>query len=333
MINIGLIGYGYWGPNIAKNLHANEKINLKYICDKSTDSIAKAKLIFLSQVEYTDDFNQIINDPDIHAIAIAVQTSVHYYLVRQALLKGKHVFVEKPFTSSVNEAIELDELAKSLNLKIHVNHIMIFHPAIKKIKELIVSNQIGDLLCVNAMRINLGPIKKDVSAMWDLALHDLAIIDYLTEGSEPYFVSLVGEKLYNPKESLSFLSLRYKGFIAHIQSSWISPLKERKLTIVGSKKMIIFDDMKNSEKLTIYHKNFELVLDKNMNYEQYSVQTHEGDVWSPYLKQEDALYNSIEYFRKVVEENYQSISGTVQAIRIQKILEKADIGAHDQKSF
>jgi len=324
MINIGLIGYGYWGPNIAKNLNANAKINLKYICDKSTDRIAKAKLLFLSQVEYTDDFNQIINDPNIHAIAIAVQTSAHYSLVMQALLKGKHVFIEKPFTSTVDEAIELDELAKSLNLKIHVDHIMIFHPAIKKIKELIVNNQIGDILCVNAMRMNLGPIKKDVSAMWDLALHDLAIIDYLTEGSEPHLISLIGEKLYNPKESLSFLSMRYNGFIAHIQSSWISPLKERKITIVGSKKMIIFDDMKNSEKLTIYDKNVKIVSDKNIEYNDYSVETHEGDVWSPYLKQENALYNSIECFRKAVTENHQSISGTVQAIRIQKILEKAD---------
>ena len=228
-INVGLIGYGYWAPNIAKNLALNPKVNLKWICDKNVERIEKAKSIYASQVKYSYDYKEIVNDPTLDAVAIAVETSSHYKLAKQALTMGKHIFVEKPFTSNVKEAIELNKIAKSSSLKIHVNHIMVYNSEINKIKELIDKNHIGDILYIDAMRMNLGQIRKDISAMWDLALHDLVVIDHLTEGKEPYFISALGEKFYNPKESVSFLTMRYPGFISHIQSSWISPKKERKL--------------------------------------------------------------------------------------------------------
>ena len=326
MLNVGLIGYGYWGPNVARNLHANPKINLKWICDKKKERIEKAKSIYIAQTNYSSDHNQVLNDQELNAIAIAVETSGHYGLVKQALLTGKHVYVEKPFTSTVKEAIELKELAKSLNLKIHVDHIMVHHPIIRKIKDLVVNGELGEILYIDAMRMNLGQIKKDVSAMWDLAVHDLAIIDYLTEGKEPYFISALGEKYYNPKESLCFLTMRYPGFISHIQSSWISPLKERKLIIAGTKKMVVFDDMKTAEKLMVYDKGVNVISGEDIEYDDYVVKTRDGDVWLPYIKQEDALYNSLEHFREIIEQDKQSITGTDQAIRIQKILEKADKG-------
>ena len=172
--------------------------------------------------------------------------------------------------------------------------------------------------------MNLGQIKKDVSAMWDLASHDLAVIDYLTDGKEPYFISSVGENYYNPKESLSFLTLRYDNFISHIQSSWISPLKERKLVIVGTKKMIVFDDIKLTEKLTIYDKGVSLIPDENIEYGNYEIKIHEGDVWSPYIDLKDALYQSIDNFIDSMENEKETITGPSQAIRILKILEKAD---------
>lgn len=324
MKNIALIGYGYWSPNIAKNLILNPKLNFKWICDKSFERLEKAKSIYQSQLNYTQDFNIIISNPEIDIVAIAVETSGHYKLVKEALLNKKHVYVEKPFTLSVKEAIELSSLAKDLGLKIHVNHVMVFNPFIKKIKDLISQNHIGKVLYIDAMRMNLGQIRKDVSAMWDLASHDLAVIDYLSDGKEPYFISAVGEKYYNPKESVSFLTLRYHDFISHIQSSWISPVKERKLTIVGTKKMIVFDDLKITEKLTIYDKGVNIISDKNTEYGDYEVKIHEGDVWSPYIKTRDALYDSIDYFNEIIDKNSESITGTDQAIRVLKILEKAD---------
>ena len=324
MINIGLIGFGYWGPNVAKNIHSNPNLNLQFICDSKKERLELAKSIYVGQTKYEEDYLKLISNPELTAIAIAVETSGHFKLVKEALLKGKNVYVEKPFTSTVEEATELHNLANKLGLILHVDHIMIFHPIIKKIKTLIKANEIGEILYIDAMRMNLGQIKKDVSAMSDLAVHDLSITDYLMDGAFPYYISSVGEKYYNPKESISFLTLRYEGFISHIQSSWISPLKERKLIIVGTKKMVVFDDLKSSEKLMIYDKGVNVVSGDSVEYEDYAVKTREGDVWSPYIEQEDALYNSVDHFRYCMDKQKKSISGSEQAIRILKILELAE---------
>ncbi len=324
MMNIGLIGFGYWGPNVAKNLHLNPKIKLKWICDTEKDRLNKAAEIYINETKYTSNYKDILNDSEIDVVAIALGTSAHFMFAKEVLLSNKHVYVEKPFTSSVEEAEELKKLAAKLQLKIHVNHIMVYHPIIKKIKSLIDSNEIGDILYIDAMRMNLGQIRNDVSAMWDLAVHDLTIIDFLANGQEPKQISSMGENFYNPKETLSFLNIKYQTFISHIQSSWISPLKERKLIIVGSKKMIVFDDMKHSEKLMVYDKGVDVISGSNVEYDDYAVKTREGDIWIPFIKQEDALYNSIESMRLSILNDVDTLTGPDQAIRVQRILEQAD---------
>jgi predicted dehydrogenase len=324
MLNIALIGFGYWGPNVARNIHVNPNLKLHTICDLKTDRLEKAKSIYIAQTNYETDYKKLLANPEITAIAIAVETSGHFTLAKEALQAGKHIYVEKPFTSTVAEAKELEELANRLGLIIHVDHIMIFHPVIQKIKSLMEAGELGEILFIDAMRMNLGQIKKDVSAMWDLAIHDLAIIDYLMDGKVPFYISSVGEKYYNPKESLCFLTLRYEGFISHIQSSWISPLKERKLIVAGTKKMVVFDDMKVSEKLMVYDKGVNVISGDNVEYNDYAVKTRDGDVWIPYISQEDALYNSINHFYESVKHNKQSISNPKQAIRLLEILELAD---------
>ncbi len=324
-MNVGLIGYGYWGPNVAKNIYANKNLRLHTICDLKQQRLDKAKSLYAEHTGYETNYEKLLNNPDIDAVAVAVETSSHYRVVKDALLAGKHVYVEKPFTSTVKEAEELSELAKIRNLIIHVDHIMMYHPCIQKIRELIVSGEIGDLLYVEAMRMNLGQIKKDVSAMADLAVHDLSIIDYLSDGKEPFYIKAVGEKKYNPKESLTFLMLRYYDFIAHIQSSWISPLKERKLIVAGTKKMVVFDDMKPStEKLTVYDKGVDVIAGEDVEYEDYAVKTRVGDIWIPYIQEQDALYNSLNHFARCISTNKHSDSGPEQAIRVLKILEHAD---------
>ena len=324
MINVALIGYGYWGPNVARNIHANEKIDLHTICDFDIARLEKAKDVYIEQTKYETDYKKLLTNKNIQAIAIAVETSSHFKLAKEALLAGKHVYVEKPFTSTVEEAEELNILANKMGLIIHVDHIMIFHPIIKKIKSLIDSGEIGEILYIDAMRMNLGQIKKDVSAMWDLAIHDLSIIDYLMDGKEPTYINAVGEKYYNPKESLCFLTMRYEGFISHIQSSWVSPLKERKVIIAGTKKMIVYDDMKIAEKLMIYDKGVNVISGGNIEYEDYVVQVREGDVCIPYIPREDALFNSINHFYESIDTKQSSISDPNQAIRLLKILETAD---------
>ena len=323
-MNIGLIGYGYWGPNVAKNIFANKKLQLHTICDLKLERLEKARNLYVEQSCYTMDYHDILDNPEIRAVAIAVETSAHYQVAKDALNAGKHVYIEKPFTSTVNEAEELASLAAEKNLIIHVDHIMLYHPCIQKIGELMASGELGELLYIEAMRMNLGQIKKDVSAMGDLAVHDLSIIDYLSGGLEPFYINAVGEKKYNPKESLTFLTLRYHDFIAHVQSSWISPLKERKLIVAGTKKMVVFDDMKPpTEKLTIYDKGVDVVAGEDVEYQDYAVKTRMGDIWIPYIPQKDALFNSISHFTGCIETNSPSLSGPEQGIRMLKVLEQA----------
>lgn len=324
-MNIALIGYGYWGPNVAKNIFANKKLHLHTICDLKQARLDKARDLYVEQSKYETDYHKLLSNADIAAVAVATETSAHFRVVRDVLKAGKHVYVEKPFASSVDEAEELTKLAAEKGLVIHVDHIMLYHPCIRKIRELVVSGELGDFLYIEAMRMNLGQIKKDVGAMADLAVHDLSIIDYLSGGKEPFYVKAVGEKKYSPKESLTFLMLRYHDFIAHIQSSWISPLKERKLIVAGTKKMVVFDDMKPpTEKLTIYDKGLDVIAGSDVEYEDYAVKMRVGDIWIPYIPEQDALFNSIDHFAACVETGKPSTSGPEQAIRMLKILERAE---------
>lgn len=324
-MNIALIGYGYWGPNVAKNIFANKKLHLHTICDVRQARLDKARDLYVEQSRYETDYHKLLSNSDIDAIAVATETSAHFQVVRDILKAGKHVYVEKPFTSSVGEAEELTKQAADKGLVIHVDHIMLYHPCIRKIRELVVSGELGDFLYIEAMRMNLGQIKKDVSAMADLAVHDLSIIDYLSGGKEPFNIKALGEKRYGPKEILTFLMLRYDNFIAHIQSSWISPLKERKLIVAGTKKMVVFDDMRpTTEKLTIYDKGVDVVARGDIEYAEYAIKTRIGDILIPYIPEQDALFNSISHFAECVEYGKPSQSGPEQAIRVLRILEQAD---------
>ena len=324
MMNIALVGFGYWGPNVARNINANPNLKLHTICDMIESNIEKAKSIYIETVNYDANYENILNNVNINAVAIATNTGTHYKLIKAALENNKHVYVEKPFTSTIEEALELEALAKEKNLLIHIDHIMIFHPAIKKIKEIISNGELGDILYIDATRTSLGQIRKDVSSMWDLAVHDLSIIDYLMDGVFPKQIKSFGEKIYNTKESITFLTLKYDNFFAQIESNWISPIKDRKLTIVGTKKMLVYDDVKLSEKLVVYNKNVEVLKGDDIYSDDYCVKTNELDAYIPKIEVEDALFNSIEHFRLSVVNKTESFSNPAQAIRIQEILTMAD---------
>ena len=323
-IKIALIGYGYWGPNVAKNLYRNEAFEFAIICDKRTDRLNLAKKVYANALAYTENYREILEDETIDAVALAVETSAHYTLAKEALIAGKHVYVEKPFTDNVKEAEELYELAIEKKRKIHVDHIMVYHPVIKKIKEIIDSGDLGDIIYFDCSRINLGNIKNDVSSMWDLSVHDLSIIDYLTEGAVPTDVMAMGQKVYSAKESSVFLTLKYEQFLANITSSWLSPIKERRLIIAGTKKMMVYDDVDVVNKLIVYDKGFDVEKLSNMEYDEFVVKSRIGDAVIPKLEQGDALYNSLEHFRTCIVENKESTTDAKSAIRMLKILEKAD---------
>lgn len=325
MIKIALIGYGYWGPNVAKNLYKNDDYEFKAICDKRNERLEMAKKVYANAVEYVEDYLTIINDSSIDAVAIAVETSSHYKLVKEALFAGKHVYVEKPFTDNMKDAEELCQIAKDKNLRIHVDHIMVYHPVIRKIKEIIEAGDLGDILYYDCSRINLGNIKNDVSSMWDLSVHDLSIIDYLSDGEIPISVDATGKKVYSQKESIVFLTLQYKEFLASVTSSWLSPIKERRLIIAGTKKMLVYDDVDVLNKLIIYDKGFDIEKKlSDLEYDDFVVKSRVGDAVIPSLTQGDALFNSLEHFRQCILSGKESITDAESAIRMISILEKAD---------
>ncbi|GHV90872.1 oxidoreductase [Spirochaetia bacterium] len=323
MISIALVGYGYWGPNVARQLYNNPEINFPIICDKRKERLDAARKIYIEQVKYLLDYNEILNNKNIDAVALAVETSAHFQLAKQALAAGKHIYIEKPFTSTVAEAIELKSLAEKAKRIIHIDHIMMYHPFIQKIKEWYDSGEIGNIVYFDASRMNLGQIKEDVNAMWDLAIHDLSILDYLFNPGYPDSLYAIGHKSINKSEVTTFLLLKYNNFIANIKSNWFSPVKERKLIIAGTKKMVVYDDVSIVEKLKIYDSGLIPKVD-NSDYNTYAVKTRTGDVLSPDIKESDALYNSINHFVECIKNKTSSLSNPDQGIRLLKILEEAD---------
>ena len=255
-------------------------------------------------------------------IALAVETSAHYELAKMVIDSGNHVYVEKPFTDNVKQAEELKMLAEQKGVLIHVDHIMVYHPVIRKIKELVDSGELGDIIYFDCSRINLGQLKNDVSSMWDLSVHDLSIIDYITNGEFPNRIKAIGKKAYSSKESITFLTLDFDDFIANITASWLSPIKERRIIIAGTKKMLVYDDVDVLNKLIVYDKGFDYIED--MEYDEYVTKSRVGEGVIPKLDQYDALYNSLEHFRKCICDNVQSETNADAAIRVIKILEEAD---------
>ena len=317
MLNFALIGYGYWGPNVARNLYKNKQINFKYICDLKQDRLDLAKDLYANDIQYTTKFDDVIADDSIDAICLAVETSAHFELGKRVIESGKNLYVEKPFTDNVAQAIELKELAAERDVTIHVDHIMIYHPAIVKIKEIIDAGELGDIIYMDCSRMNLGKVKNDVSAMWDLSVHDLSIIDYLSDGVEVKTVKSMGRIIYSTKPSVTFITADYGSFIANIKANWISPIKERKLIIAGTKKMLVYDDVDVLNKLIVYDKGFDVISDcDQMEYSEFVVKTRSGDAVIPQLEVADALFNSLEHFRKCIRKKPETGTYyTIQGLR------------------
>lgn len=325
MLNFALIGYGYWGPNVARNLYRNKQVNFKYICDLKQERLDLAKDLYANDIRYTKNFEDVIADNSIDAVCLAVETSAHFDLGRKVIESGKHLYVEKPFTDNVVQAIELKKLAEEKDVTIHVDHIMIYHPAIVKIKEIIDAGELGDIIYMDCSRMNLGKVKNDVSAMWDLSVHDLSIIDFLSDGTEVKTVKSIGRVKYSTKPSVTFITADYGSFIANIKANWISPIKERKLIIAGTRKMLVYDDVDVLNKLIVYDKGFDVIEASDpMEYSEFVVKTRSGDAIIPQLEVGDALFNSLEHFRNCIINKKESLSGPDAAIRVLTVLEEAD---------
>lgn len=319
-MKIALIGYGYWGPNLARNLKSFGENTLYGISEMNTDRLETAKSIYGDAIKYTTNYMDFLDEREVDAVAIATQTAYSFQIALDALEHGKHIFIEKPIASTVKRTKIIQEVARKRKLVVHCDHIMLYHPVIRYVKGMLERGELGDLMYIDISRINLGPIRQDVNALLDLAVHDIAVIDYLSGGQKADKVSAIGQACFGQQETLTYLTIKYPTFMAHIKSSWVSPIKERRSVFAGTKKMVVFDDVA-TDKLIIYDHGFEVK--RSAQYGDYEYKTRMGDIYLPHIQQEDALRNSIEHFITCVSKEEESLSGTEHSIKVMEILEEA----------
>lgn len=320
LVRFGVIGYGYWGPKVIRNLEQLEETTVVAICDKSPVSRRKAQQACPS-VLVTEDTNELMTAPDIDAIAVITPVWTHYELAKTALENGKHIFVEKPFTSNSEQAEELIALAEKKNLKIMVDHTFLFTAAVQKIKELVDEGALGKLYYYDSTRVNLGLFQHDVNVIWDLAPHDLAIMDHLIQAS-PEAVVATGQSHVNAHEDIAFLTLYFPDkVIAHINVNWMSPVKVRTTLIGGEKKMLVWNDVEPDEKVKVYDKGVNVsgregVYNLLVNYRS-------GDMWAPRIEQTEALSHELAYFVDCVVNDKTPINDGRAGLRVVRMLEAA----------
>jgi predicted dehydrogenase len=321
MIRVGVIGYGYWGPNIVRNLHGLESTQVEMICDKSPGARARAKKAYPG-IKTVSDANELLTSPQVDAVAVITPVWTHYELAKKALENGKHVFVEKPFTSSVAQATELVELAARKKLIIMVDHTFLFTGVVRKIREFIEGGVLGDLYYYDSLRVNLGLFQHDVSVLWDLAPHDLSIMDYLIKG-DPEAIVATGETHLNGVEDVAYLTLYFpRNVIAHINVNWLSPVKIRTTLVGGQKKMLVWNDLVADEKLRVYDKGVKITSGEGLRDVLVSYRT--GDMWAPQIEQSEALRVELDYFADCIKNGKSPFNDGHAGLRIVKMLEAAE---------
>src|SRR5690242_7107176 len=321
VIRVGVIGYGYWGPNIVRNLNGLDSARAEMVCDMSPAALARARKAHPG-IQTVSDPDEILRSPEIDAVAVITPVWTHYELAKKALENGKHVFVEKPFTSNSAQAEELIELAARKKLTIMVDHTFLFTGAVRKIRELTEAGALGDLYYYDSLRVNLGLFQHDVSVIWDLAPHDLSIMDHLIK-AEPEAVVATGERHLNGVEDVAFMTIYFpRNVIAHINVNWLSPVKIRTTLIGGQKKMLVWNDLVADEKVRVYDKGVHMTSGEGIRDVLVSYRT--GDMWAPQIEQTEALRVELGYFTDCILNNKKPFNDGHAGLRVVRMLEAAD---------
>jgi predicted dehydrogenase len=321
MIRVGVIGYGYWGPNVVRNLHGLENVCVAVVCDKSPAALARVRKTYPG-ISTTTDANEVLRSPDIDAVAVITPVWTHYELAKTALENGKHVFVEKPLTSSAAQAEELIEIAARKKLTIMVDHTFLFTGAVRKIRELTEKGVLGNLYYYDSLRVNLGLFQHDVSVIWDLAPHDLSIMDHLIK-KEPEAIVATGEKHLNGVEDVAFMTIHFPdSVIAHINVNWLSPVKIRTTLIGGQKRMVVWNDLVADEKVRVYDKGVQISNGEGIR--DLLVSYRSGDMWAPQIEQTEALRVELGYFADCIMNNETPFNDGQAGLRVVRMLEAAE---------
>lgn len=320
-VRIGVIGYGYWGPNIVRNFHGLENAELVAVCDKSPAALKRAGRVYPG-LHLTTEFSEVLRSPDIDAVAVVTPVWTHYELAKAALENGKHVFVEKPFTSNPWQAEELIELAERKNLKIMVDHTFLFSGAVKKIREIVDAGTLGPLYYFDSTRVNLGLFQHDVSVIWDLAPHDLSIMDHII-GEKPEAVVATGGNHLNGHADMAFITIYFpRSIVAHVNVNWLSPVKVRTTLIGGKDKMLVWNDLEADEKIKVYDKGVQITSREGVH--DLLVSYRSGDVWAPKCDQTEALKTELEYFIDCIVHDRTPVNDGHAGLRVVRLLDAAD---------
>lgn len=318
MFKMGVIGYGYWGPNIVRNFNSLDDVKVISVCDKKADT-AKRVLKVYPTIQICSDSNDITKSPEIDIVAIVTPVSSHFDLAKKALENGKHVFVEKPFTATVAQAEELITLAEKKKLTIMVDHTFLFTGAVRKMKELIDNKELGDIYYYDSTRVNLGLFQHDVNVIWDLAPHDFSIMSYLLK-EKPVSLTACGKSHVYEYENIAYIAVNFtSSMIAHFNVNWLSPVKIRNTLIGGEKKMLVWDDISPDEKIKIYDKGIEVKNREGIYDLLVSYRT--GDVWIPKVDQIEALKVECGYFTECIKKNETPINDGYAGLEVVKMLE------------
>ncbi len=329
-MNFGVIGYGYWGPNVVRNLMSLEGAEVSAIAEISPSAQARARKAYPG-VKITRSATEVITSPETDVVAIVSPVWTHYELTKAALLNGKHVFVEKPFTSTAAQGEELINLARQKNLKIMVDHTFLFTGAVKRIGQLIQEGALGNLYYYDSTRVNLGLFQHDINVLWDLAPHDLSIMDHLI-GAKPDGVVATGQGHLNGHEDVAFMTLYFpEKLIAHINVNWLSPVKVRTTLIGGEKRMIVWNDLEADEKVKVYDKGVKITSQEGV-YELL-VSYRSGDMWSPQLEQVEALRQELNYFVDCITTGKEPFNDGCAGLRVVRMLEAASESLNKKGAF
>ena len=362
-VRVGVVGLGYWGPNLARNFDRLPDAELAYCCDLDEANLAKARSLYPNTV-VTDDYAQLLADDELDAVVVATSVPTHYALGKKALEAGKHTFIEKPIAlraadaqdlldtaeaqgvklmvghlleyhpgvRKVKELVDAEDLlatAEDYGVKLMVGHLLEYHPAVAKMKELIDSGELGKVYYAYANRLNLGKVRTDENALWSFGPHDISVLNYLT-GDEPEEVSARGEcYLQDEVEDVVFGYIRYKsGVVGHLHVSWLDPHKSRKITVVGEKKMVVFDDMESERKITVYDKGATTTRTKFETYGEF-VTLHFGDIHIPKIGNDEPLRLECQHFVDCINNDEQPRSDGHDALNVVKVLDAMEISLRE----
>jgi predicted dehydrogenase len=321
MIGVGVIGYGYWGPNLVRNFAEVLEAQVVAVSDLNEDRLEAAQRRYPT-IKTTTNYQELLSDSAIDAVVIATPVSTHFDLAMQALQAGKHVLVEKPFTATVDQGLRLLDAADRCGRTLMVDHTFVYTGAVRKIKELVDTGVLGPIFYYDSVRVNLGLFQHDVNVLWDLAVHDLSIMDYVLE-APPCAVAATGMAHVNGMEDIAYLTCFFeRDLIAHIHVNWLAPVKIRRTLIGGARQMIVYDDLEPSEKVKVYNKGI-TVKDGSEGVYQLLVGYRAGDMSAPHLPTSEALHTEIAHFLECIEHGHLPLTDGQAGLRVVQILEAA----------